>query len=195
MHTAFSFNPATPVTAVEPRLLKLRGQRVLLDADLAGFYGVDTKVLNQALKRNRDRFSLNFMFQLTTDEKAEEVTNCDVLAKLKFSKILPFAFTDHGAIQAANVLSSLEALQQMGIHVVRAFVQMCKLSATHEDLAQCIAALKQKTEALSQFHDNLSQSTHTQLRKVTDTLRQLMTPPTPPKRPMGFTADVNGGQP
>jgi ORF6N domain len=96
---------------------------VLLDADLAGLYGVDTKVLNQAVKRNKDRFPLDFMFQLTTDEKAEVVANCDHLAKLKFSKSLPFAFTEHGAIQAANVLSSPEAVQ-MGIHVVRVFVQI-----------------------------------------------------------------------
>jgi hypothetical protein len=84
---------------------------VSLGADLAGLYGVDTKVLNQAVKRNKDRFPFDFMFQLTADEKAEVVTNCDHLAKLKFSKSLPFAFTEHGAIQAANVLSSPEAVQ------------------------------------------------------------------------------------
>ncbi|WP_310646332.1 ORF6N domain-containing protein [Limnohabitans sp.] len=185
---------AAPMAAVESRIQTLRGQRVLLDADLAELYGVDTKVLNQAVKRNMDRFPLDFMFQLTTDEKTEVVTNCDHLAKLKFSKSLPFAFTEHGAIQAANVLSSPEAVQ-MGIYVVRAFVQMRKLSATHEVLAQRLDALEQKTEALSQSHDNLSQSTRAQLRQVIDTLRQLMTPPTPPKRPIGFTADVNGGKP
>lgn len=102
---------AASVAAVENHIQTLRGQRVLQDADLAGLYGVDTKVLNQAVKRNKDRFPLDFMFQLTTDEKAEVVTNCDHLAKLKFSKSLPFAFTEHGAIQAANVLSSPEAVQ------------------------------------------------------------------------------------
>jgi ORF6N domain len=102
---------AASVAAVENRIQTLRGQRVLLDADLAGLYGVDTKRLNEQVKRNLSRFPLDFMFQLTTEEKAEVVANCDHLAKLKFSKSLPFAFTEHGAIQAANVLSSPEAVQ------------------------------------------------------------------------------------
>ena len=78
----------------------------MLDVDLAALYGVPTKRLNEQVKRNRDRFPADFLFQLTQDEKAEVVANCDHLQNLKFSKALPFAFTEHGAIQAANVLAS-----------------------------------------------------------------------------------------
>jgi hypothetical protein len=91
---------------IESHILTLRGVRVLVDADLAGLYGVTTKALNQAVKRNAPRFPSDFMFQLNATEKTEVVTNCDHLSKLKFSKSLPYAFTEHGAIQAANVLAS-----------------------------------------------------------------------------------------
>jgi hypothetical protein len=84
---------------------------------------VPTKALNQAVKRNAERFPSDFMFQLDDAEKAEVVTSCDHLSKLKFSKSLPYAFTEHGAIQAANVLASPRAVE-MGIYVVRAFVRL-----------------------------------------------------------------------
>ena len=89
-----------PVERIEKAILVLRGQKIMLDSDLAELYGVATKVLNQAVKRNRDRFPEDFMFQLTAEEKDEVVTNCDHLKRLKFSPVLPFAFTEHGAIMA-----------------------------------------------------------------------------------------------
>jgi hypothetical protein len=100
--------------AIPSRILNIRGQRIMIDTDLAELYGVPTKALNQAVKRNHGRFPSDFMFQLTPEEKAEVVTNCDHFAKLKFAKSLPFAFTEHGAIQAANVLNSAQAVE-MGI--------------------------------------------------------------------------------
>jgi hypothetical protein len=96
---------ATPLARIESRILLVRGQKVMIDADLVELYGVPTKALNQAVKSNIQRFPSDFMFQLTDSEKREVVTNCDHLAKLKFSKSLPYAFTEHGAIQAANVLA------------------------------------------------------------------------------------------
>ena len=96
---------------VETRIQIIRGAKVILDADLAELYGVSTKALNQAVKRNIARFPPDFRFQLDADEKAEVVTNCDHLEKLKFSKVLPHAFTEHGAIQAANVLASPLAIE------------------------------------------------------------------------------------
>ncbi len=84
-----------PVEVIEQRILLIRGQRVMLDADLAGLYGTTTKRLNEQVKRNRSRFPEDFMVQLTTKEKAEVVANCDHLAKLKFSPVLPNAFTEH----------------------------------------------------------------------------------------------------
>ena len=98
--------PLVVAESIETRILTIRGQRVMLDADLAELYGVETKVLNQAVKRNAQRFPDDFMFQLTDSEKAEVVTNCDHLKRLKFSPVLPNAFTEHGAIMAATVLSS-----------------------------------------------------------------------------------------
>lgn len=94
------------VPRIESRIQVIRGLRVMLDVDLAALYGVQTKRLNEQVKRNRDRFPSDFLFQLTADEKTEVVANCDHLQNLKFSKALPFAFTEHGAIQAANVLAS-----------------------------------------------------------------------------------------
>ena len=104
-----------------------------------------TKRLNEQVKRNRERFPSDFLFQLTPDEKAEVVANCDHLGKLKFSKALPFALTKHGAIQAANVLASPQAVE-MGIYVVRAFVQLRQASATHTDLAKRLTDLELTTE-------------------------------------------------
>jgi hypothetical protein len=92
---------------MERRILSMRGQRVMLDADLATLYGVSTRVLNQAVKRNRERFPEDFMFRLTRTEKAQVITNCDHLQLLKFSPSLPPAFTEHGAIMLASVLTNL----------------------------------------------------------------------------------------
>ena len=88
---------------IESRIQVIRGMRIMIDSDLAELYGVQTKRLNEQIKRNRERFPADFLFQLTLDEKAEVVANCDHLRNLKFSKALPFAFTEHGAIQAMTM--------------------------------------------------------------------------------------------
>ena len=150
-------NQQNVITAVIPaRIMTIRGQKVMIDADLAELYGVPTKRLNEQVRRNAARFPLDFMFQLTQLEKTEVVANCDHLAKLKFSKSLPFAFTEHGAIQAANVLSSSQAVE-MGIYVVRAFVRLRELVAAHHDLAKRLADLEEKTEALALQQDTFAQ--------------------------------------
>lgn len=94
------------VDQIEPLILEIRGQKVVLASDLAALYGVSTKALNQAVKRNLDRFPPGFMFQLTGDEKQEVVTNCDHLAKLRFSPTLPFVFTEHGVVMATGCRDS-----------------------------------------------------------------------------------------
>jgi len=91
---------------IEQSILVIRGEKVMLDADLAVLYGVTTKRLNEQVKRNRDRFPKDFIFQLTEREKREVVANCDHLKRLKFSLGLPYAFTEHGAIMLATVLNS-----------------------------------------------------------------------------------------
>ncbi len=184
---------AVMLPRIESRILVVREQKVIIDADLAELYGVDTRTLNQAVKRNAERFPMDFMFALTPAEKAEVITSCDHLQKLKFSKSMPFAFTEHGAIQAANVLASARAVE-MGIYVVRAFVRLKQASTLHADLAKRLAELEDKTEALAMNHDTFSRNTRNQLKQVFDALRELMTPPDPPKRPIGFINPEDKGK-
>lgn len=178
---------------IESRILVVRGQKVIIDADLAVLYGADTKRLNEQVKRNVERFPHDFMFQLSASEKAEVVANCDHLQKLKFSKSLPYAFTEHGAIQAANVLASPRAVE-MGIYVVRAFVRLKEAAALHTDLAKRLAELEEKTEGLALNQETFSRNTRAQLKQVFDALRELMTPPEPTKRPIGFVTPEDKGK-
>jgi len=181
---------ATLLPRIETRIQVIRGLKVMVDADLAELYGVPTKALNQAVKRNHARFPSDFMFRLVAAEKAQVVTNCDHLRKLKYSRAMPHVFTEHGAIQVANVLASSQAVE-MGIYVVRAFVRLREMAATHGDLAKRLDDLERKTEALAMKHDTFGRATREQLRQVFDALRELMTPPDPPKRPIGFvTSDT-----
>jgi hypothetical protein len=149
----------------------IRGQKVMLDMDLADLYKIPTKALNQAVKRNKDRFPEDFMFQLTKQEKAQVVTDCDHLERLKFSPTLPYAFTEHGAVMLANVLSSRVAVQ-VSIQIVRAFIRLREAVASHKDLARRLDQLEKKYDA--------------QFKAVFDAIRQLMTPPEPKKRKIGF---------
>lgn len=169
---------AVMLPRIENRIVIVREHRVIVDADLALLYGVPTKALNQAVKRNAERFPADFMFQLDAAEKAEVVTRCDHLAKLKFSKALPDAFTEHGAIQAANVLASPRAVE-MCIYVVRAFVRLKTASASYAELAKRLAELEEKTEGLALSHYTFSRNTRNHLKQVFDALRALMTPPDP----------------
>lgn len=170
---------------IEGRIQVLRGLRVMIDADLAELYGVPTKALNQAVKRNASRFPPDFMFRLDAAEKAEVVTNCDHLSRLKFSKSLPYAFTEFGAVALANVLASAQAVE-MGIYVVRAFVRLRQAAGLHENLAKRLAELEEQTARLELSHDTFSRNTRNQLRQVFEALRELMAPPEPSRRPIGF---------
>ena len=180
--TKMSASNTVLVPRIENRIQVIRGLRVMLDVDLATLYGVQTKRLNEQVKRNRDRFPSDFLFQLTLDEKAEVVANCDHLQNLKFSKALPFAFTEHGAIQAANVLASSQAVE-MGIYVVRAFVQLRQSLSANVDVAKRLADLEMKTESLEMSHDTFSRNTRLQLRQLLDAVRELTTPPEARNRP------------
>jgi hypothetical protein len=168
-----------PLEVIEQRILLIRGQRVMLDADLAGLYGTTTKRLNEQVKRNADRFPEDFMFQLTKTEKAEVVAICDHLAKLKFSPVLPNAFTEHGAIMVASVLNTKRAIQ-VSLFVVRAFVKLREMLSTHKELAHKLAELERKL----QNHDE-------SIRSLVVAIRQLMAPqePEPPKKRIGFLVE------
>jgi hypothetical protein len=162
-----------PITSL---ILDLRGRKVLIDADLAEVYGVTTKALNQAIRRNDDRFPSDFAFRLTSQEKMEVVTNCDHLARLKFSHSLPRAFTEHGAIMAATVLNSARAVK-MSIYIVRAFVAMREEIAAN---AAILTRLARIDKTLLQ-HDS-------SLREIYQKLLPLLQPaPVPAKRRIGFT--------
>ncbi|HHT9114448.1 MAG: ORF6N domain-containing protein [Planctomycetes bacterium] len=160
-----------PMERIERAIFVIRGQKVMLDADLAELYGVLTKVLNQAVKRNKERFPVDFMFQLTKEEKDEVVTNCDHLKRLKFSPTLPHAFTEHGAIMLATILNSPVAVQA-SIQVVRAFVRLRQMLASNADLARKLDTLERKYDA--------------QFKVVFEAIRQLMTPPEPKRQQIGF---------
>jgi len=163
-----------PLETVERSILLVRGRKVILDADLAKLYGVTTKRLNQQVSRNRGRFPEDFMFQLSADEKAEVVANCDHLSKLKFSPVLPYAFTEHGAIMAASVLNTPRAIET-SIFVVRAFVKLREIMATHKELARKLAELEQRFGE----HDE-------KIEAIFEAIRQLMAPPYEPRKKICF---------
>ena len=164
----------SPAASIEQSILFLRGQRVMLDADLAVLYGVSTRVLNQAVKRNRERFPEDFMFRLTVAEKAEVITNCDHLRPLRFSPALPYAFTEHGAIMLASVLNTPIAVQA-SVQVVRAFVRLREMLRTHKDLARKLEEIEKKYDA--------------QFKVVFDAIRQLMAPSKKAPRSIGFRVE------
>jgi hypothetical protein len=160
-----------PVERVQKAILLIRSEKVILDADLAALYGVSTKRLNEQVKRNRGRFPDDFMFQLTSDEKAEVVANCDHLRRLKFSPKLPYAFTEHGTIMAANVLNSERAVHA-SVEVVRAFVRLRLMLASNAELSRRLNDLESKYDR--------------QFKVVFDAIRQLMSPPQPGRKQIGF---------
>ena len=167
-------NSIIPADVVISRIFFLRGDKVLLDRDLAELYGVSTKVLNQAVKRNRRRFPPDFMFKLTKNEKAELVTNCDRFKTLKHSSALPTAFTEQGVAMLSSVLNSERAIE-VNISIMRGFVRLRRLVASNASLARKLAELEDK---LGQ-HDE-------QIQAIFEAIRQLMTPPDRPKKRIGF---------
>jgi hypothetical protein len=163
-----------PIERVERSFLFLRGQKVILDADPARLYGVTTKRLNEQVRRNQGRFPEDFIFRLTEEEKAEVVANCDHLSGIKYSPALPLAFTEHGAIMVASVLSTSRAVEA-SVYVVRAFVRLRQMMATQRELASRLKELEGRLED----HDE-------RFAEVFEAIRQLMTPPDGPRKKIGF---------
>jgi KaiC/GvpD/RAD55 family RecA-like ATPase len=165
---------------ITPVILVLRGQRVILDRELAAIYGVTTKRLNEQVKRNVERFPEDFMFQLTLEEAELSRSHFATLkpGRGQNIKYRPYVFTEHGAIQAANVLSSPRAIE-MGVFVVRAFVKLREMLASNKELARKVDELERKL----QTHDRA-------IVDILKAIRQLMNLPTLARRPIGFTADL-----
>lgn len=164
-------------------ILLLRGQRVILDAELAALYGVTTKRLNEQVKRNAARFPEDFLFQLTAEEAAvlrsqfatSKAPRKDGRGGARYR---PFAFTEHGAIMAATILNSPRAVET-SLYVVRAFVQLRELLASNAELARKLAELERKLKG----HDEA-------ITAILSAIRELMNPPAPKRRGIGFTADL-----
>ncbi|MDQ2855626.1 MAG: ORF6N domain-containing protein [Acidobacteriota bacterium] len=162
------------VERIEKAIYFIRGEKVMLDRDLAKLYGVTTKAFNQAVKRNRGRFPEDFMFRLTIEEAKLAQSSRSRFVTLKPGhniKYLPYAFTEHGSIMAANVLNSERAIQT-SVQVVRAFVRVRQMLASNTELARKLDELEGKYDR--------------QFRIVFDAIRQLMSPPLASRKQIGF---------
>jgi phage regulator Rha-like protein len=170
-----------PLERIERSILLIRGERVMLDSDLAEIYGVETKRLNEQVQRNLNRFPTDFMFQLTLAEyanlRSQFATSSSQYGGRRY---LPYAFTEHGALMLANVLNS-ERAAQTSVMVVRAFVKLRQMLATNAELARKLAAMEKKYDA--------------QFKVVFDAIRQLMSPPARPKREIGFHVKYDDDKP
>ena len=161
--------PLTPHDAI----VRLRGQTVILDVHLATLYGVETRQLNQQVKRNPDRFPASFAFQLTAEEWTRLRSQIVISKGRGGRRYLPYAFTEHGALMAANVLNSPRAIHA-SVSLVETFVKLRRMALSVEGLARKVAALEQHYDA--------------NFRAVFEAIRDLMEPPQPPRKRIGFEA-------
>jgi phage regulator Rha-like protein len=181
-----STNPEADLAGIAGRIFLLRGQRVLLDSDLAELYGVSPKRLNEQVRRNRERFPEDFVFLIEIKELRNLRSQFATLKGVwgRHRKYPHVAFTEHGAIMAATVLNSPRAVE-MSVYVVRAFVKLRELLASNTELAR-------KLEALEKSVETLDARTRKQFEEVYRAIRALMAPPAAKSRPIGFTVDLDG---
>ena len=172
-------NAIVPVGAIQSSILEIRSQKVILDADLAKLYGVTTGQLNQAIKRNSERFPEDFLFQLNSSEKQEVITNCDNLSNIKYYRGLPFASTEHGALMAATILKTEQSVR-VSLFVIRAFVKLRTMVGAHHELARKVGELEKRLDS----HDD-------SILSILDTIKLLMDapPPEPKRKLIGFDAE------
>jgi len=176
--------------AIASCIVVLRGRRVILDADLARLYGVATKRFNEQVRRNAVRFPADFMFRLTFQEVAilrSQIATSNEKPRRGGRRNLPWAFTEHGALMAANVLNSTRAVE-IAIFVVRAFVELRESFAAHKNLAARLDELETRLEKKLTAQDQT-------IRAILEAIRQLMAEPEPRRRPIGFVNpdDDNSG--
>ena len=169
-----------PQEVIEERIFFIRGQKVMIDRDLAELYGVETKYLNRQVKRNIERFPDDFMFQLTTEEKKELVTNCHRFRTLKHSATLPYAFTEHGVAMLASVLNSERAVK-ISILIIKTFVRLHKLLSVHKEFAQRLTQLEQEVGK----HDS-------KIKAILKIIHKLVAPSEKPIGKIVFTVNKNG---
>jgi hypothetical protein len=162
------------VERIEKAILLVRGQKVILDKDLAVLYGVETRVLKQAVRRNRNRFPSDFMFELTKEENRSLRSQNVILEPGRYSKYLPFAFTEQGVAMLSSILNSERAIE-VNIAIMRVFVRLREMMATHKELAFKLVELEERLEG----HDE-------QIQNIFEAIRQLMTPPARETKKIGF---------
>jgi len=164
-----------PVERIERAIFVIRGERVMLDRDLASLYEVSTSIFNQAVKRHRDRFPPDFMFQLTIEEAQALGSRSQsvILKRGQNIKYRPYAFTEHGILMLSSILNSERAVQ-VNIEIMRTFVRLRQMLASNAELARKLEELEQRYDA--------------QFKVVFDAIRQLMTPPEPKRKQIGFQA-------
>ena len=181
---------STVLEPVEPLIQAVRGERVILDSDLAQIYGVETGALNRAIKRNSAKFPDDFMFQITASEFKSLRCQIGILkpSRGKHRKFLPFVFTEHGAIMAANVLNSPQAVQ-MSVFVVRAFVKMRGSFSDSRELVKKLAALEKELKSRLDVHEVAIVEV---LQRVMAILDPPPPPPEPPRREIGFHVKPDG---
>ena len=176
------------VEVIAPVIRTIRGQKVILDSDLARIYGVPTRRLNEQVKRNAKRFPSDFLFQLTVEEAETlmPMRSQFATASKRNVRFLPYAFTENGAVMAANVLNSPAAVR-MSVFVVRAFVKMRELLGGTKELAKQLADLERKLTARLDGHEVAIIEV---LRRVMDILDPPPPPPEPPRREIGFHVGI-----
>jgi len=167
---------------LEPRIVTIRGLKVILDADLAKIYGVTTKRLNEQTKRNSARFPEEFMFQLTNDEMNHLRSHFATSSSHGGRRYIPYAFTEHGAIMAANVLNSPKAIE-MSVFVVRAFIKMRETLANNKALALKLVELEKKLTERLNVHERAIVHVLGEIRKL---MASTQPSPEPSKRKIGF---------
>ena len=167
-----------PEEVIEKRIFLIRGKKVMIDRDLAELYDVETKYLNRQVKRNKERFPEEFMFQLMASEKDELVTNWHRFESMKHSSALPYAFTEHGVAMLASVLNSDIAVK-ISITIIKTFVKLREVLSAHKELAYKLDELEHKIEK----HD-------VDIQAIFEAIRRLMTPlPIKPKPQIGSKSD------
>lgn len=159
-------NELIPTEIIENRILVIRGQKVMIDRDLAQLYEVETKRLNEAVKRNMERFPKNFMFKLNDSEFKELVANCDRFKNLKHSTSLPYAFTEYGVAMLSSVLNSKRAIA-LNIQIIQAFIKMREFALSHNDLSQRISELER-------YFVNYAKDNDGEIQKINETLNYLI---------------------
>lgn len=161
------------------KILTIRGHKVMIDRDLALLYGVETKYLKLQVRRNHKRFSKEFMFQLNQKEKNELVTFCHQFKSLKHSYALPYAFTEHGVAMLATILNSDRAIK-ITTYIIKSFIEIRKLAVDQINLRTHFSKLELKVDK----HDK-------EIQEIIRTIRELIIPPSKPKREIGFHADLD----